>query len=72
MGVFILRTVHFNSVVYLPTGAMFISPLPACRGTLSLLAVCLSVRQSVRLSVKLQFTGLFSAVFLDIDLKFGI
>ena len=29
----------------------FFSPLPACRGTLSLLAVCLSVSPSVSLSV---------------------
>ena len=42
--------------------------LPACRGTLSLLVVC----QSVCPSVTLQFSGLFSAVFWDIDLKFSI
>ena len=47
---------------------LFISPLPACRGTLSLLAVCPSVSQSVTL----QFSRLFSAVFWDIELKFDI
>ena len=50
-----------------------ISPLPACRGgTISLLAVCLSVRLSVCQSVTLQFSRFFSVVFWDIDLKFGI
>ena len=46
-----------------------VSLLPACRGTR-----CLSVRPfnlSVRLSVTLQFSNFFSAVFLDIDLKFA-
>ena len=48
--------------------------------TLGLLAVCQSVCPSVSLSVclsvcqsvTLRFSGLFSAVFWDIDLKFGI
>ena len=40
------------------------SLLPACRGTLSLLAVCQSVSLSVSLSARhTQFSGLFSAVF---------
>ena len=50
----------------------FITPLPACRWTLSLLAVCSSVSQSVRQFVTRQFSRLFFAVFWDIDLKFGI
>ena len=37
-------------------------------GNFSLLAVCLSVSQSVTLP----FSGLSSAVFRDIDLKYGI
>ena len=54
---------------------LLISPLPACRETLSLLAVCQSVSLSVcsvRLSVTLWFSGLFSSVFWDIDLKYGV
>ena len=42
-------------------------PYRLAGGTLSLLAVCLSVC----LSVTLRFSGLFSAVVWDIDLKFG-
>ena len=47
-------------------------PYQLAGGTLSLLAVCQSVRPSVSLSVTLRFSGLFSAVFWDIDLKFDI
>ena len=43
-------------------------PYRLAGGTLSLLAVCPSVRPSVTL----WFSRLFSAVFWDIDLKFGI
>ena len=48
-------------------------PYRLARGTLiSLLVVCLSIRQSVCSSVTLQFSRLFSVLFTDFDLKFGI
>ena len=54
----------------------FLVPYQLTRGTLSLLSVCLSFCPSVCLSfclsVTFQFSRLFSAVFWDIDLKFGM
>ena len=47
-------------------------PYGLAGGTLSLLAVRPSVCLSVSQSVTIQFSRLFSAVFWDIDFKFGI
>ena len=52
------KQIHCN-VSHSKSDCKIISPLPACRGTLSLLVVCLSVRQSVTL----QFSGLSLSSF---------
>ena len=68
---FLMMTIYSDTLHWSGMTPIF-SPLPACRGTLSLLAVCPSVCLSVSQSVTLQLSRLFSAVFWDINFKYGI